>query len=106
MLSTSTDGLLPAKKFMMIAFRFPVRIGFVPHTGPTAPAMTPRQVTRFACPARVLCWLDIGGPRSTNSKCMAIYKLTAHVNALHALIPILPLWPRGDNPDRISSGAG
>src|SRR5690348_15674248 len=85
MLSTSTDGLFPAKKLMMIAFSSPVRIGFVPQMGETAPAMTPCQVTRLALPAAVLCWFEIGGPGTTNSKCMAIGTPVPHVDTLQPL---------------------
>src|SRR5262249_50964555 len=82
MLSTSTDGLFPAKKLMMTALSSPVSIGFVPHTGATVPAMTACHVARFAFPAAVLCWFEIGGPGTTNSKCIAIGTSVPHVDVL------------------------
>src|SRR5262249_51950807 len=64
MLSTSTDGLSPRWKLIMIAFRFPVSNALAPHRFFASPSTVALQVVRFGPCA----WFEIGGPKITNSR--------------------------------------
>src|SRR5436190_23320473 len=66
---------------MMIAFKCLIRSGLA-QSGLAAPAIIARHAARFAFPFGVLCWFEIGGPRTTNSTCMAIGAPAPHCHFL------------------------